>query len=268
MAPYKKPFKKSFKKTSYKKKSYTKSNKKNLRTFIKKVISSVAENKTTQAYQPNYPIYNKSHANFSLSMFPVCPYSTSLQIDQGVSQSQRVGNIIKIKKLIFDATVYPRPYNATTNISPQPYIVKFWFYIERTSPTALVAPDNTFLQLGGSNVGLQGNLVDVSAPNNIDKWRIFATKTVKVGYASNNGTGNSASNQSYNNNDFKFNTRFKMNLTKHLVKTVKYNDNSSVPTTRGLFCIAEAIDASGSTTGASTIPVEMFYTLNLQFEDI
>lgn len=258
------PTKKSTKKTYRKPGMYGKT----FAKAVKKIISRQAENKTQQAYQPNYPIYNKTHANFALSMFPVCPYSTSLQIDQGVSQSQRIGNRIKIKNLVFDCTVYPKPYNASTNINPQPYVVKFWFYYDKTNPNSLVGPDSSFLQLGGTAQALTGNLIDASAPVNTDRWRILTTRTIKVGYSAVTGTGSSTGNEFFQNNDFKLNSRFKINLTKYLVKNVKYNDTNSVPTTRGLFCIAEAIDGVGGGTSASTIPCEMFYTLNMSYEDM
>jgi len=263
----KKPAYKS-KKTAFKKKSGYKSKKPNLKSMIKKEISRQAENKSSELYVASQNIYNKSSASFTASVFPISPFTGGLQIDQGVSASQRIGNKIKIKSLIFDATVFPTLYNATTNPAPQPYQVKFWFYYDKLNPTSLSPPDTSFLQLGGSNLALQGNLIDLSAPVNKDRWRVLATRTVKIGYASNSGTGVSVVSQSFTNNDFKLNQRFRIDLTNHVIKNVVYNDNNTVPTTRALYCIAECVNSASNAVGAAYIPIEMAYTLCLQYEDM
>lgn len=238
-----------------------------VKAIVKKEIARQAENKVFNVYQANANIYPYSNASFINSVIPLTPYAGFTQIEQGVGQSQRIGNRIKIKSLLFKYVIQPLGYNESTNGTPRPTHVILWFYHARNNPTEIVPPGNDFLQLGGSSTSLSNSMTDVIAPVNNDEYRLFFRKVHKIGFADNSGTGVHISNQSYTNNDYKLSVSGYQNLTKHIVQNVVFPDNSSFPTTRGLFVIAQAVAVGANYTGG-IIPCKWSYTIDTYYEDM
>lgn len=244
-----------------------KSSTKMIKTEVKKQIALKLENKNVQYFSTGTFIYPSVNANWTSSHIPLSPYGSYLSLNQGVGNGTRVGNEIIIKKLIFQGNLYQLPYNATSNPTPFPCHVKFWIMYDKTNPDAVPNPQSDFLQNGNSTTPLFNDLVDLWAPVNAEKYRVLATKEFKIGYAGNTGSGLVAGQAYGANNDYKFNQKFKFDLTKHVVKRVKYNDNNASPTTRGLYLVATVVQANGSQYSNVTIPVEMQYVLNMEYED-
>jgi len=258
------------------KKGYTKTGKKmgrpksvsSIKKIVKKEISRNVENKTQNYFNTLANIYPSNSASFIGSVIPVSPYTGYLATVQGTGQGARIGNAIKLKSLSLRGTLFPLPYNATTNPTPTPSKVIFWFFYDRANPTAI--PDITtanFLQQGNSSVPLQNSISDAWCPVNNDRYRLLTKRVYKLGFANAGGTGTQASYQSFANNDFKYNIDFKINLLKHVVKSIKYNDNTSAPTNRGLYWMFTIVAANGGNYAASYVPAAMEYSLNMQYED-
>ena len=93
------------------------------------------------------------------------------------------------------------------------------------------------------------------SPINNDRYKVVATRQYKLGYAENAGSGPTPNAQYFANNDFKLNANFSIDLTKHYIKQIKFNDGSTAPTTRGLFMIMSYAPANGSLLELAFVPL-------------
>jgi len=263
----KKPFRRSTRRTGSTTKAFTKK--------VQSIIHRNVENKTFQYNSDGaVPIVNYNNTSWVTYGWglPLSPYTGILDIPIATGQGARIGNSIAVRKLTFKGVIYPAPYNSSTNPTPKPHEVKFWIVHDKLYPSngPLSTSYGTFFQNGSSSSSFSTNLIDMIKTVNQDRFVVHATKTFKVGYALYEGNGLSGPDQYYANNDFKFNHKFSFDLTKEMVKNVKYNDASQVPTTRGLFLVAEAVRADGTSSAgaqATVIPVLMEYQLNIVYED-
>jgi hypothetical protein len=195
------------------------------------------------------------------------PLDTNLAIVQGVQEAQRVGNRIKVKKATFKAVFVPSGYNVSTNPIPEPVHVKLCLFYEKAKPTTQPVPVSNMFELGAGQYAIQGELSDMVAPFNKDRYVVVATKTFKLGFQQYFGTGNQPASQQWSNNDFKLNQLINWDFTKHLVKLVKYNDNATLPITRGLWMQVMVAPASGQPGLSGVIPATMQYWNDLHYED-
>lgn len=272
----KKTSRRSYKKKAYKRKSYARkapARKSSLKRMVKREISRNIEDKTFQVFNDAHDIVPSNSAGFDSQIIPVSPFSSAfLTITQGTGQGQRIGNRIKIKKLKFSAIVYPLQYNATTNPTPAPCQIKFWFFYDKEEPQTVPTPtaSGDFLQYGNTSIGFGNRLFDHLAPVNEDRYRVLCTRTVKVGYAEYGGTGATGSlplQGNLTNNDFKLNAKVVVDLTPYCVKNVVFRDTSATPTTRGIFMMAEPVYANGAAISATTIPCRMNWLQEVNYED-
>lgn len=256
-------------KRTYKRKSYAPKRKVTpLKRMIRKEIARNVENKTIQQYNYNKLLNTAQDGSTFLTnnIFPVGPDPTSLVINQGAAQANRIGNQIKTKKFVFKGTLVPLPADQFTNATIRPVQVKMWIFYDKSNPTAVPSPLTDFFQNGNSSKGFQGDLVDMWSPVNTDKYRVVATKTFKLGFANYSNDGQTT-NQYFANNDFKYNANFQFDLSKHYPQTVKFNDGTATPTSRGLFCMVNYASATGGTFPIGTQAVGMQYMQDYQFED-
>jgi len=240
---------------------------KSVKRIVKTALSRNIENKTFSAYFSNQPVYPSVHPNFQSQINPCTPYNAYLDIQQGVGQGGRIGNQIKIKSLVMKYVLSPLQFDTTTNNQPRPTEVILWVFYDKQNPTTIPQIGNDFLQLGGSSLPLQNSLIDVTAPVNTDRYTVVYRRSHKIGYSAYNGTGTLPAFQSFTNNDYKLNVRGTVYLTKHAIKTVKYNDSNDSPMTRGLFYVFQAISANGGSYTSVQLPVNAAVTLDVKYED-
>ena len=98
-------------------------------------------------------------------------------------------------------------------------MVRMVIMYDRTNPTQEPQPGINMFQQAGANTGFFNDLTDLWRPYNTDRYRILTTRTFKLGYASNNGTGAQPGFQNLANNDFKMACNFRINLTKYYRST-------------------------------------------------
>lgn len=259
------------KKKAYKKKATTKKYTKNktLVKFVRKQIALTEEIKHREysgAFLPN--TYNSSAQDSNI--FPLSPYASVLDIQQGTSDGSRIGNRIKLKHGSISMTILPTPQNATTNITPVPQHVVFVIFYDKLADTDIPTPYNNgdFFQNNGSTSGFSGNLSDTYRWINYDRYKVFYKRVFKVGFQYSNGTGNVPTMEYYSNNDYKMTiVNFKVNFTKWLYHNVKYNDNNSTPTTRGLFCMWYTVPCDGNLFGSTQKPLSVNYQMRLSYTD-
>ena len=126
-------------------------------------------------------------------------------------------------------------------------------------------------QLGGSEKGFQGDLTDNLSPVNLDRYRILGKRHFKLGFATYAGTGSGGpgtpASQYWANNDFKSNYQFSIDVTKWYPKDVRFNDNITQPTTRGLFMFITYAPISGGQFSPSQFVVGLQYCQEYIYED-
>jgi len=244
-----------------------------IKKMVRREIARNIENKTVQYLGDGYTIIPVSNAaGFDANIIPCYPASGYLQINQGVGQGERCANHVKIKNLKIEGIVYPRGYSASNNTTPTPTQIKFYFFYDREEPQAIPSPQISadILQFGNSVLPFQNNLFDHSMPINKDRYRVLTTRTVKVGYSEYGGSGATGSiplQGNLTNNDFKLNAKLSVNLTKYCVKNCNFRDNSSTPTTRGIYMMAVPEWANGLPIPSTQIPCSMDYMMTCSYED-
>lgn len=238
-----------------------------VKTYVKRALGAATENKqrSIQASIDFGSVFNNS----LLNVRPVCPYPTIMPILQGVTQDTRIGNTIKTKKCMLSYVLRPNDYDAVSNTVPQPIEVQLFLAHTRDEPgtTPIAADMNVLFQLNNSSTQPSSTLADLVAPINTDVWKIHKKWTHKIGFASNEGTGNSQNAAYFANNDFKLNVVKRMDITKYLPKTFKFNDGSSVIYNKGCFFFFQAISCIDNVLVATQTPVHIDYWVDYVYED-
>jgi len=238
---------------------------------VKKVIRGVAEKKVSNVVDMHHQVLPSATAALAdNAIIQVSPGVSCWEIQQGVSQDERIGNRIRIQRATLKGHLVPEPYQVTNNPTPNPVVVQMILFYDKRATTSFPAPfaANDFFQLGSTTSGFRNDLVDTWCPINTDAYVVVYRRSFKVGYSNYEGTGITAAAQAFANNDFKLCTPFSVNLTPYLVKNVRYNDNNVDPMTRGLWCIWQAIAADGSALNGARIPAQVQYTLDMTYTDM
>lgn len=257
------------KKRTYKRKSYAKKVTP-MKKMIRREIARNVENKTIQVFNFQRTLEGPASSQFdSANVFPLGPDPASILVNQGTGQGGRIGNRIRTKKLTLKGVFTPAYYDAIYNSMPTPQQIKVFIFYDKTDPNALPQPQTAadFFQNGNSARGFANDVTDMVMPVNADRYRVLTTRTYKLGYAAYTGSPGATQPAGYfSNNDFNLNCEFKIDLTKYYPKDVRFPDNSSLPTTRGLYCMVLAVPANGL-GGGSERPVIMQYVQDYHFED-
>lgn len=99
-------------------------------------------------------------------------------------------------------------------------------------------------------------------------YKVYKTYTLKIGNSANEGTGNSAGNAYFANNDFKLNRRLNINYTKWLIKNGKFNDaDDDFPTGRGLYMVMCTYTANNIGLSTGAYPVQYCGEKELRWKD-
>lgn len=246
--------------------------KSSIKRVVKDVIHRAAETKTIQRYNLGQNLVPSNAATFQSNIIELGP-GVNMVISQGAGQGQRLGNRIETVSHTFKGNLVAYPQDATTNPNPRPLQVKMYIFYDKTDPVALPQPVTfPFFQDGSGVVGFANDLVDTWRPINTDRYRILYQRTFKLGFSEYAGTAASTTNQAlfqaYANNDYKLNCPFSVNLTKHQIKKIRYNDTNNEPTTRRLFCMFQPIDATGGTLTATWQPCGVSYMEDYRYKDM
>lgn len=263
-----------------------------LSKMVQRIISRNIENKVHQSFyeMPVYYVSSGADAMEFRGLFPITPYTatgsppdTCIGITYGTSQKARIGNTIRTKRAILKGILFPRARDGDLNPEPRPLEVCLWIFklkgfgvtggLGDTLGGAEYALENNFLQdatATGSAEGLTGQLIDVMRPVNTDGIQILHKRVFKLGYSavSASNQGNLGDNQGYANNDFKYNQKFSINVTKYLPKVIKYDDNDDMPSIRHTYVMIAPYNADGSNSNNSSLsPCICNWSLEYTYED-
>jgi len=238
-----------------------------VKKYVKRTLSASTENKCVQVNAGQG--FGNVLESPDLNAYPMLPITGYWTIAQGIGQGSRIGNEIKIKKVMLNYIISPRPYDATSNSVPQPCEIDLYLgYVRGTPSTIPTSIDiNNLFQNGNSFSAPVGTLRDLVSVVNKDYWIIKKRWRHKVGFASNNGTGSSAAFQSFNNNDFKLNAIRKLDITQHVAKTVRFNDSQNTALSKNLFFMYQAVASGGGVFTSTAIPMNIEYWIDVQYED-
>jgi len=238
-----------------------------VKQYVKKAIHTNVENKTQTV---NYGgAFGNVVNNPSMHSYPMTPYTGYMTIGQGIAQNQRIGNEIKIRKVMLRYVLRPLGYNVDSNPFPVPVQVDMFLGRTRLCPgDQPISGDFNFLfQNGSSSIAPVGSLNDLISNPNTDYFTIKKRWSHKLGYANSQGSGAIAANQYFANNDFKMNVVKKLNITKYYPKTLKFNDATNQVQGPGLFLWYQAVSANGNINGSTILPAHLTFWLDVQFED-
>ena len=125
---------------------------------------------------------------------------------------------------------------------------------------------NNLFQLGSSVLAPSGNISDLISDINKDYWDIQKQWSHKVGFAGYNGTGAIASSQYFNNNDYKLNVIKRLDITKYVQKTLKFNDSNNTTSGKNLFFFFQTLNAGGGTNGSTVLPCNINYWIDINMK--
>lgn len=264
----------------------------NFNRAVSKVISRKAETKVVN-YEEWMNIYGPKSLDFTSGaggvqcLTPMSSTSTgySFNIPQGTAQGERVGNEIIPVSLKLRGVIRAESYfENTTNYNPCPLYVTLWVvklrqHLNDTFTDLSTVTQNSFFQMGSVSQGFTGTLIDLVRDVNQDHIQLIARKTYKVGYQNYvsafglNQPNNY--NQQYSNNDSPHARMFKLDLTKHLPKTMKFNDGSdNVTNQHRLWCFFtchrtdnnQIMTSSSNLTGPQ--PADLVLGAEFRYKDI
>lgn len=220
---------------------------------------------------------NKRWLDFGINAFIGCtpnaatsgvPKSLNLVpiLTQGTTNSQRIGNKISIRRAVVKGHINMLPYNPSDNITPAPVLVKMWLLKSKsinTTQLSLTPAANDFFEVNSGTLGFQGNMLDLMLGVNTEFYTVYKTKTIRVGAGGNTNTFPSANVQAFDNSPFT--VPFTFPYTKHLKKSIMYNDNATQPTNDNLFLVFQAVYANGASNAIH--PAELHHHIQVDYED-
>jgi len=236
--------------------------------YVKRALHVAAENKIVE-YQTGFDVGSILDSS-TLQCRPLTPYPGYMLLQQGVTQGGRVGNTVRPVKVMFNYIARPNAYNAAYNPTPTPTILQMILGWTKDQPGTLPIASyiNTLFQFGSISTAPTGTQFDLLNPINTDIWHIAKKWEHKIGYAYSAGTGAVPAVQNYANNDYKLNVLRKMNITKYISSSFKFNDNGTLPYNKGLFLMAQAINPTTGVAFPNTItPIHLDYFVTFEYED-
>lgn len=240
-------------KSSYARKSITK--------IVKSVISRQAENKVWADYGANLAIQSAS---------ATVPQARNLLplLSPGTTITSRIGNEVRVKSGYIRGHVNLLPYNATTNFTPLPCYVKMWLCSSRQINTQSISATSiatTFFEAGAASTGFQGNMLDIDFSPNKDVWKVYATKTVKLGAGYVTTSGSPVLGTSYFDNS-PMSVPFQFNFGKK-VGNLKFDEAITNATNKNMFLVFQVVPADGQ-SGSLNNMAEFHYTTRVEYEDM
>lgn len=224
---------------------------------VNRILSKRIEGKHYNDYGANQSIIvcNAANPPSTRNLLPV--------LSQGLGQGNRIGNAVRVRssKLV----VFVNVTSAASDIAATPTMIRVWIVsskiLNTNAPASLQFTD--FFQLGSSNSGFQGNMLDMLFPVNTDNWTVYMDKTIKVGLGSIPATN---VNNNYPDNS-SFNHKFEFDWSDNFKSKLDYDDAPTEVTNRNLFMVYCACRSDGASATAGTTIAEFHFTNNVIYED-
>jgi hypothetical protein len=236
--------------------------------MIQRKLAKQEETKSAY-YHSTINIGGYNYTNFgSYQIRSITPQTGSaVAITQGDGQGDRVGNKIRIKRALLKMASWVMPYQAVTNPTPTPLLVRLWIFRVKNSNTIPTTLPN-FFQAGNSSTTPTGNIIDYNYNINTDVYQVYKTVDFKLGYAAFVASpGGLGPYGYYSNNDFSMSDLRTIDCTPWISKSMDFNDTTSLPTSNPLYFWVEAVSADGTTQSSGTYGMQMDYQVILEYSD-
>lgn len=239
---------------------------KKIKSYVNRVLARNVENKLAQPYVfNNTPILPYGVASPTASTIIAVTSTMLNNITQGTGQGNRIGNEITVKSAHFKGFVNKLfgsgEGNTQANNACYLKMVLLRYKNSLDSPTIL----SGLMQNGSSSAPPNNLPSDMYRYFNKDAFIIFTTRMFKLGSTQ---TDTSSGQQ---NNDFSVSKYFKINLTKHLPKKIKYTDGFPDPTNTQIYAVFLLCNYNGDAIVTGTPPaypaVEIHGDVSLVYED-
>lgn len=240
---------------------------------VKKVLRSNAEKKQIDSLQ-SWTQFGSAASSTHL-IVNLLPNAATLDISQGASVQQRIGNRVRIKKVTFRGQLMPAPYNGTTNTTPEPQNVKMWFVSNRGDPADPATPTiGPWFRAGSTTSSMTGTVTDHIRQMDHESLRVYHEELFKVGHAQYGTAGVGGATDAeywYANNDSQERGLFNFDVTKWCPKEIVWDDTTVAPLSRQLSCVIQSTNAvSGTAMGvtAQSLVSAIMYQIHIEYTDI
>lgn len=249
---------KTMKKRGYRKKSSSRRNKTSKVAFaVKKYVNSTIhrniENKKHITTSFNNSI---TGPQFVLSLVP--PLN-----QQGGGESQRIGNVVTLRKASIRFLINQIPYNALTNPYGGPVHFRWMLISQRRDNTQTLALTSFFETNNGSQ-GITGTHLNQLLPVNDDLYKVHKTGKFRL---ANTAQSNNFPVGGSNFDNSKLSLEKSIYFDRYLTKKMKFDDvASSTSTNTNLWLVILCSYANGSTT-ADYLLANISYVISWEYED-
>lgn len=141
---------------------------KTIKRYVKKEIHRNIENK--QTFVNNQIGFGSVLESPDLNFAPILWYPGYHTLALGVSDGNRLGNQVRIRKVMLNYVIVPLPYDAATNTAPQPCHIQL--FLGRIKQAKSVLPTSTDVGLlfnaGSTSFGPSGGLIDLNSASSIN----------------------------------------------------------------------------------------------------
>lgn len=228
-------------------------NKQEVKTVVNQVLSRKVEKKHLDMNPALYPWTNSTLDN--TKPFVAINLASYYQITKGDDDGQRTGNQVNFKRC--DLCINAMTINSN-NVGP--FIVDIW--VGYCKPQQSFPPTETqqqsLLQDGSSAIGQNNRTSQLLRRVNTDLFTITNHRRFKLG-------NQHYTSSSHSNNDFNMYKNLRIPLKK-LLGTMKYNDNSAVPS-KFLYFWCHATQVNSTTVVQTSCP-EINYYLDVEYTDM
>ena len=139
----------------------------------------------------------------------------------------------------------------------------------RQSPQSSPTLDNMF-QAGDASYGAVGTLQDMVGDLNRDVNLNYGEFYSKVGNSIEGpaAQGGDATRAFHSNNDFKYNVKFRKDVTKYFPKVIRFNDNSTTPQEKYVWMRSLIANADNTVPGVATDPMRLQMEIVITYIDV
>jgi len=134
----------------------------------------MAENKI-QNYRGTVGLRAQTATSWDTTIVPCTPFTAFLSILRGLVKVRGLETQFRVKKLKFSGVLRPYPYNAATNPTPAPLIVKMLWMTRKSNPMEIYTNVSDLLQYGTTSEGPGTALQNLHRPINLDEWTVHHT---------------------------------------------------------------------------------------------
>lgn len=260
--------KKRYSAPRYKKRKYARKGRKCkvtkcVKKYVKSTLHRNIENKFYTSEAQNQVIYC-ANSNQTPVMFDLIP-----TIAQGSTESQRIGNKIKIMSAVMKICVNLSPYDAIYNGTGGSCYIKFWVVSnnqrnDATAPTS--AEMLTFFKANNSTAPFAGSILDLERVVDTN-FKVHTSKVVRLSVTPTTNTNIYTSIYGLNDSS-PGSAMVTLPIGKYL-NTLKYNDTTSTYVIgKNLWLVTTAVYANGTIVSTNLIkPAQMTYSIVWNYED-